>query len=159
MSPEGHRHEHDSHSFPEAAARPGRARRIAALVKPAAHGLALFARTFARLPARTSIEEAAEQQQESVAVALQQIEKVIGMIQLMREYLDAEHPGRKLFHVRAGAGFAERDRRPILDRGGARSPVAPGGHVYGDIAGAGVAAAAGFAVFDCDDDRSATGGR
>jgi hypothetical protein len=40
-----------------------------------------------------SIEEVAEQQQESVAAALQQTEKVIGMIQLMREYLDAEHSG------------------------------------------------------------------
>jgi hypothetical protein len=39
-----------------------------------------------------SIEEVAEQQQESVAIALQQTEKVIGMIQLMREYLDAEQP-------------------------------------------------------------------
>ena len=40
-----------------------------------------------------SPEEVAEQQQESVAVALQQTERVIGMIQLMREYLDAEQPG------------------------------------------------------------------
>jgi len=39
-----------------------------------------------------SIEEVAEQQ-EGVAAALQQTEKVIGMIQLMREYLDAEQPG------------------------------------------------------------------
>jgi signal transduction histidine kinase len=39
-----------------------------------------------------SVEEVAEQQQESVAVALQQTETVIGMIQLMREYLDAEQP-------------------------------------------------------------------
>jgi signal transduction histidine kinase len=37
-----------------------------------------------------SVEEVAERQQESVAVALQQTETVIGMIQLMREYLDAE---------------------------------------------------------------------
>jgi hypothetical protein len=36
-----------------------------------------------------SIEDAAEQQQ-SVSVALQQTERVIGMTQLMREYLDAE---------------------------------------------------------------------
>ena len=41
-----------------------------------------------------SIEQVAEQQQHSVAAALQQTEKVIGMIQLMREYLDAEQPGR-----------------------------------------------------------------
>lgn len=40
-----------------------------------------------------SPEEVAEQQQESVAVALQQTEQVIGLIQLMREYLDAEQPG------------------------------------------------------------------
>jgi hypothetical protein len=40
-----------------------------------------------------SPEEVAEQQQASVAIALQQTEKVIGMIQLMREYLDAEQPG------------------------------------------------------------------
>ena len=44
-------------------------------------------------PLELSPEEVAEQQQESAAVALQQTEKVIGMIQLMREYLDAEQPG------------------------------------------------------------------
>lgn len=44
-------------------------------------------------PRALPIEEAVEQQQESVGVALQQIEKVIGMIQLMREYLEAEQPG------------------------------------------------------------------
>jgi hypothetical protein len=46
-----------------------------------------------QLPLDLSIEQVAEQQQESVAVALQQTEKVIGMIQLMREYLDSEQPG------------------------------------------------------------------
>jgi hypothetical protein len=40
-----------------------------------------------------SIEQVAEQQQESVAAALEQTEKVFGMIQLMREYLEAEQPG------------------------------------------------------------------
>jgi hypothetical protein len=40
-----------------------------------------------------SPDELAEQQQESVAAALEQTEKVIAMIQLMREYLDAEQPG------------------------------------------------------------------
>lgn len=35
----------------------------------------------------------AEQRQESVAAALEQTEKVVGMIQLMREYLDAEQAG------------------------------------------------------------------
>jgi hypothetical protein len=37
-----------------------------------------------------SIEQVAEQQQASVAGALQQTERVIGMIQLMRDYLDAD---------------------------------------------------------------------
>ena len=46
-----------------------------------------------------SIEEAATQRQESVAAALQQTEKVIGMIQLMRQYLDAEHPGPEICPV------------------------------------------------------------
>ncbi len=45
-----------------------------------------------QLPLELPIEEVAERQQESVAAALQQTEKVIGMIQLMREYLDAEQP-------------------------------------------------------------------
>jgi signal transduction histidine kinase len=46
-----------------------------------------------QLPLDCSIEQIAEQQQANVSVALQQTEKVIGMIQLMREYLDAEQPG------------------------------------------------------------------
>ena len=37
-----------------------------------------------------SIEEGAAQQQVNVVVALQETERVVGMIQLMREYLDAE---------------------------------------------------------------------
>ena len=45
-----------------------------------------------QLPLDCSIEQVAEQQQANVSVALQQTEKVIGMIQLMREYLDAEQP-------------------------------------------------------------------
>src|ERR1700687_3875343 len=49
--------------------------------------------TSLRCSLELSIEEVAEQQQESVSVALQQTEKVIGMVQLMREYLDAEQPG------------------------------------------------------------------
>lgn len=44
-----------------------------------------------------SIEQVAEQQQASVSVALQHTEKVIGMIQLMREYLDAEQPAPQAF--------------------------------------------------------------
>jgi hypothetical protein len=50
-----------------------------------------------QLPVDRSIEQVAEQQQASVAVALQQTEKVIGMIQLMREYLDAEQPAPEAF--------------------------------------------------------------
>src|SRR5260370_42650721 len=42
-------------------------------------------------------EVVAEEQQASVSAALQQTEKVIGMIQLMREYLDAEQPGREAY--------------------------------------------------------------
>src|SRR5208337_4382067 len=49
------------------------------------------------LPLKLSPEEVAEQQQENVAAALQQTERVIGMIQLMREYLDAEQPGPEAF--------------------------------------------------------------
>ena len=37
-----------------------------------------------------SLDETAEQRHESVAVALHQTEQVIGMVQLMREFLDAE---------------------------------------------------------------------
>jgi hypothetical protein len=44
-----------------------------------------------------SLEEVAEQRQESVAMALQQTEKVVAMIQLMREYLDAGQPGPSRF--------------------------------------------------------------
>lgn len=55
--------------------------------------------TSLRCSLELSIEEIAEQQQESVSVALQQTEKVIGMIQLMREYLDAEHPGPETYSV------------------------------------------------------------
>jgi hypothetical protein len=44
-------------------------------------------------PRDLTIEKAVAQQQENVAVALQQIEKVVGMIQLMREYLDADRIG------------------------------------------------------------------
>jgi signal transduction histidine kinase len=53
--------------------------------------------TSLRCSLELSIEELAEQQQSSVAVALQQTEKVIGMIQLMREYLDAEQPAPEKF--------------------------------------------------------------
>ncbi|MGA3088576.1 MAG: hypothetical protein ABSD75_08190 [Terriglobales bacterium] len=41
--------------------------------------------------------QATEQQLENVALALQQTEKVIDVIQLMREYLDAEQPPKRAF--------------------------------------------------------------
>jgi hypothetical protein len=50
-----------------------------------------------QLPLDLSIEQVAEHQQANVSVALQQTEKVIGMIQLMREYLDAEQPAPEAF--------------------------------------------------------------
>ncbi len=49
--------------------------------------------TSLRCSLELSIEEVAERQQESVSAALEETEKVIGMIRLMREYLDAEQPG------------------------------------------------------------------
>src|ERR1700687_5051203 len=49
--------------------------------------------TSLRCSLELSLDEVAERQQVSVSAALQQTEKVIGMIQLMREYLDADPPG------------------------------------------------------------------
>jgi signal transduction histidine kinase len=49
--------------------------------------------TSLRCSLELSFDEAAERQQAAVGIALQQTERVIGMIQLMREYLDAEQPG------------------------------------------------------------------
>ncbi len=40
-----------------------------------------------------SLEQVAERQHESVAAALQQTERVVGMVRLMQEYLDAGQPG------------------------------------------------------------------
>ena len=51
-----------------------------------------LARSFAA-PLHLSSQAAAEQQRETVVIALQQTEKVIGMVQLMREYVDAEQLG------------------------------------------------------------------
>jgi signal transduction histidine kinase len=53
--------------------------------------------TSLRCSLELSIEELAVQRQSSVAAALQQTEKVIGMIQLMREYLEAEQPALEEF--------------------------------------------------------------
>jgi hypothetical protein len=49
------------------------------------------------LPLELSPGEVAELQQENVATALQQTERVIGMIQLMREYLDADQPRQGIY--------------------------------------------------------------
>jgi signal transduction histidine kinase len=49
--------------------------------------------TSLRCSLELSFDEVAVQQQAAVGIALQQTERVIGMIQLMREYLDAEQPG------------------------------------------------------------------
>lgn len=48
--------------------------------------------TSLRCSLELSIDEVAERRKESVAVALEHTEKVIGMVQLMREYLEAEQP-------------------------------------------------------------------
>jgi hypothetical protein len=53
--------------------------------------------TSLRCSLELSIEEVEDRQQESVAVALQQTERVIGMIQLMREYVEAEQPGPEVY--------------------------------------------------------------
>jgi signal transduction histidine kinase len=52
--------------------------------------------TSLRCSLELSIDENAEKQQRTVSVALQQTDKVIGMIQLLREYLDAEQPAAKV---------------------------------------------------------------
>jgi len=44
-----------------------------------------------------SIEPVAERRRENILAALQETGKVIGMVQLMREYLDAEQPGPEAF--------------------------------------------------------------
>ena len=49
--------------------------------------------TSLRCSLELSIDEVTEPQQQTVSAALQQAETVIGMIQLMREYLDAERGG------------------------------------------------------------------
>jgi hypothetical protein len=52
--------------------------------------------TSLRCSLELSIDEVPERQQKGVWVALQNTEKVIGMVQLMREYLDAERPAPQL---------------------------------------------------------------
>ncbi len=52
--------------------------------------------TSLRCSLELSLDETAEPQQTSAVLALQQTEQVIGMIQLMREYLDAEQAGAEV---------------------------------------------------------------
>lgn len=78
-----------SHSFPGAP-------RGADVLGELLHSLSQPLTTL-RCSLELSMEEAAEQRQASVSAALQQTEKVIGMIQLMREYLDAEQPRAETF--------------------------------------------------------------
>src|ERR1035441_11093719 len=82
-----------SHSFPKALRGPDVVGKLLPSLSQPLTGLRCSLELSLQLPLDLSIEQVAEQQQASVAAALQQTEKVIGMIQLMREYLDAEHPG------------------------------------------------------------------
>jgi len=82
-----------SHSFPKVPQGPDVLGELLHSLSQPLTGLRCSLELSLQLPLDLSIEQIAEQQQVSVAAALQQTEKVIGMIQLMREYLDAEHPG------------------------------------------------------------------
>ena len=88
-----------SHSFPKAPRGPDVLGELLHSLSQPLTGLRCSLELSLQLPLDLSIEQVAEQQQASVAVALQQTEKVIGMIQLMREYLDAEHPGPEICPV------------------------------------------------------------
>ncbi len=82
-----------SHSFPNLAHDPDVLGELLHSLSQPLTGLRCSLELSLQLPLDLSIEQIAEQQQASVAAALQQTEKVIGMIQLMREYLDAEQAG------------------------------------------------------------------
>jgi len=88
-----------SHSFPKAPRGPDVLGELLHSLSQPLTGLRCSLELSLQLPLDLSIEQIAEQQQVSVAAALQQTEKVIGMIQLMREYLDAEHPGPEICPV------------------------------------------------------------
>src|SRR5208283_18578 len=81
-----------SHSFPKAPQVPDVLGELLHSLSQPLTGLRCSLELSLQLPLDLPIKQVAEQQQESVAAALQQTEKVIGMIQLMREYLDAEQP-------------------------------------------------------------------
>ena len=88
-----------SHSFPKVPQGPDVLGELLHSLSQPLTGLRCSLELSLQLPLDLSIEQVAEQQQASVAVALQQTEKVIGMIQLMREYLDAEHSGPEICPV------------------------------------------------------------
>jgi len=85
------------HSLPSAARGPDVLGELLHSLSQPLTGLRCSLELSLQLPVDRSIEEVTEQQQASVSAALQQTEKVIGMIQLMREYLDAEHPAPEAF--------------------------------------------------------------
>jgi signal transduction histidine kinase len=60
--------------------------------------------TSLRCSLEVSFDEVAEPQQATVSQALEQTNKVIGMIQLMREYLDAEEPASRAHPVALASG-------------------------------------------------------
>lgn len=83
----------NSHSYPIVVRGPNVLSELLHSLSQPLTGLRCSLELSLQLPLDLSIEQVAEQQQESVAVALEQTDRVIGMIQLMREYLDAEQPG------------------------------------------------------------------
>src|SRR5208283_2578377 len=133
--------------------------RVAALVKPAAHRLALFVGAFARSSAQT----VARGSRGAAAGECCGSSATDGKSH-RHDPVDAGVSGRRATRTRslfgrAGSGPAECARRAIFDRVGARHPVTPGWHMPGDASGAGTAAAAGLTLLDCDHDGSATVGR
>ena len=115
--------------------------------------------TSLRCSLELSIDEVAEQQQATVSVALQQTEKVIGMIQLMREYLDAEQPGSEADPVALTPAVRAVGRRVVVDCRTGRDQVDTGGHVHCERPCARAAVAAGFAIPALHVDRSCAGGQ
>jgi hypothetical protein len=108
--------------------------------------------TSLRCALELSIDDVGEQQQKSMLTALQQTEEVIGAVQLMREYLDADQ---------AGSHPASCALAPVLVklieelstvaaiRGGL---AGSGGLLCRRPANAGIPSSAGSAVPDCVDD-------
>lgn len=99
-----------------------------------------------------SIEDVREQQQKSMLTALQQTEEVIGAVQLMREYLDADQAGTQSVScalVPVLVKLTEELSTVAAIRGGLAES---GGFLHRPLADARVPASAGSAVPDCIDD-------